>query len=308
MTSEPPTERCSLQARAAAEPLIGTAPTAAAWIAVEHPGPWGPVAPKQVPGLPTELLRRAAQFGARVVLIRRPGRAGGAPAAHRTALLASTAPGAGWLTRIRFTDPEQLLELDLAALRGPTPGPLGEPDPGTVLLVCAHGRRDRCCAIDGRALAAALTADAPTAEVWECTHLGGHRFAPTTLLLPYGLVHGALNEASALAALRAAEQGQVSIDGYRGRSTWTPAGQLAEAAVRTHADEYDADALTVLSCAPARPDTTRVTVAHRDGRHWQVDVDEHPAPRPTAPSCGKPALTRTHLALRAVTPLTPTPA
>ena len=32
---------CSLESRAAAEPLSGTAPYARAWIIIESPGPWG---------------------------------------------------------------------------------------------------------------------------------------------------------------------------------------------------------------------------------------------------------------------------
>ena len=31
-------------------------------------------------------------------------------------------------------------------------------------------------------------------EVWECTHLGGHRFAPTALVLPTGYSYGRLDQ------------------------------------------------------------------------------------------------------------------
>ncbi|HEU5385864.1 MAG TPA: sucrase ferredoxin [Streptosporangiaceae bacterium] len=48
-------------------------------------------------------------------------------------------------------------------------------------LVCTNGKRDRCCAVRGRPVAAAI-ADATGWDTWESSHLGGHRFAATALL------------------------------------------------------------------------------------------------------------------------------
>ena len=57
--------------------------------------------------------------------------------------------------------------------------------------MCTNGRRDRCCALLGRPLAAEIVA-AGHSEVWEVTHLGGHRFSPTMLVLPHGYAYGRL--------------------------------------------------------------------------------------------------------------------
>ena len=58
------------------------------------------------------------------------------------------------------------------------------------LLVCTHGSRDACCGSLGVRLAQRLRAD--LGEVWEVSHLGGHRFAPTLWHLPSWRVYGRL--------------------------------------------------------------------------------------------------------------------
>lgn len=61
------------------------------------------------------------------------------------------------------------------------------------VLVCTHGSRDRCCGVLGGAIFAQLKNQLrpilPDA-VWQVSHLGGHRFAPTALCLPLGLLLG----------------------------------------------------------------------------------------------------------------------
>ena len=49
-------------------------------------------------------------------------------------------------------------------------------------LVCTNGKRDRCCARQGANFFRTLQPLAG-ASVWQTTHLGGHRFAPTLLTL-----------------------------------------------------------------------------------------------------------------------------
>lgn len=61
------------------------------------------------------------------------------------------------------------------------------------VLVCTHGSRDRCCGVLGGAAFAGLRKILPDA-VWQVSHLGGHRFAPTALCLPFGLMLGRIEE------------------------------------------------------------------------------------------------------------------
>jgi hypothetical protein len=156
--------------------------------------------------------------------------------------------------------------------------------------VCTHGRRDRCCALDGRALVKALI-DAGEPDVWESSHLGGHRFAPTALVLPTGYLYGRLDVATAVQARKAAELGEVETALCRGRSAFPAAGQVADLAVREATDNRCADALAV----------TGTTVHSRDAA-WRVDVRERISP-PHPASCGVAALPAASFEAVAVTPI-----
>ncbi|WP_267593847.1 sucrase ferredoxin [Carbonactinospora thermoautotrophica] len=280
---------CSTWSRVLAEPLAGTAPVARAWLAVEQPGPWGRNALTEShldPVLGAELDRRATDAGIRVALIRPPGRH--ADTHHlvpRRILLAYTAPGRTWLEHAVVSDPAELLDLDLAALAaGERPG-LGEPVAEPTLLVCTNARRDTCCALRGRPLAQHL-ARGYGDRVWETSHLGGHRFAPTAVVLPTGYAHGRIEDGAAL--LKAAEAGEVALETCRGRSTWARPGQVAELAVRHRTGESAVDALRVGEPVGDGAGAWLVHVTHADGRTWQVRVVRRPAEPPRPESCGKP--------------------
>jgi hypothetical protein len=273
-------DTCASAAAEWAEPLRGTAASAGAWLLLEQPGPWGAKALTRShldPGVGRALEARAAAAGLRVGLIRRPGRHSDDhhPGKPRSVFLAGTFPGGSEVRTLRITDPAQLLELDL------TSAETGEPYAGDPLaFVCTNGRRDRCCALLGRPLAEELAASGYGA-VWETTHLGGHRFAPTMLVLPYGYAYGRLSAFTAKEVLEATREGRMLPEPCRGRSTWDRPGQAAELAVRELAGETAAEALTVCRSDGAQ------RVRHRDGRVWEVEVTAVECTPPRPESCGK---------------------
>jgi hypothetical protein len=121
--------------------------------------------------------------------------------------------------------PEQLEAL--AAGQRPA---AGIPEPGPLFLVCTHGRRDRCCARFGVPLARDLAARYP-AEVWETTHVDGHRFAANLVILPHGLYYGPVDAPAAPAAVDAYQRGEITARGYRGRNGQDTPLQEAECAL-----------------------------------------------------------------------------
>ncbi|MFJ5645145.1 sucrase ferredoxin [Streptomyces sp. NPDC093223] len=286
--------RCTTVSRLLDEPVSGTAATATTWLLLEQPGPWGAKALTSShldPVLGRALEAAAQGTGVRVALIRRPGRHAdpGTPAVRRV-YAAHTVPGNVWLHAAAVRDPARLLGLDFAALGagdhrsfGTALG--GRPHTGGPLaLVCTNGKRDRCCALLGRPLAAELAASG-VPGTWEVTHLGGHRFSPTVLVLPYGYAYGRAEAHAVKEVLHGAQEGRVVLDGCRGRSAWERPAQAAELAVREAVGEYAAGALSVVRTEGAAP-RWEVTVAHTDGRRWRVGVAQGASLPPRAESCG----------------------
>jgi len=285
---------CSTVSRGLDEPISGTAATARTWLLLEQPGPWGAKALTSShldPALGRALEAAANGTGVRIALIRRPGRHAdcGAPTA-RQVYAAHTVPGNAWLHSATVCDPRALLDLDFAALGGGEyhtfDSVLGaRPHTGDPLaLVCTNGKRDRCCALLGRPLAAELAASG-VEGVWEVTHLGGHRFSPTLLVLPYGYAYGRAEAHAVKEILHGAREGRIVVEGCRGSSAWERPGQAAELAVRAAVREYAADALSVVRTDGTAP-RHQVTVAHADGRRWRVEVAQGASLPPRPESCG----------------------
>lgn len=327
-----PADSCSLYSD---EALGGTAGRATAWLALEHVGQWGrDVLDGSALGeeLSVALGEAVSQAGLKFLLIRQAGRAGrvlhGAPDAsgnptHRV-LYALCTPGEEKLYSFSVSDPEQLLNLPLDNPQELIQATDAELMDSPAILVCTHSKRDRCCALRGRPIAAHLADILPGNAVWECSHTGGHRFAPVGIMLPTGYTYGRLSEPSALAAyLSLAGLSIPSLHGLRGRSTDTPVEQAAEVAVRLELEKKGeevtsgglvsretsaTEALSTLREAGIEPpaDTTEDTTmeaaltSHTDGRTW-VTFFERVTLEPRPNSCGKgpaDAFSRELLALR----------
>ena len=232
------TQRCSDAAFGRGDQLAGTATMVRGFLLVEHAGPWGEVALRDArlpQGTGSWLRRQVAETRVRVLLVRRPRARPGGPVrvfAVRTGSWCETAV----LDRI-----EDVESLDVTALADDRSLGL-EPWPEPLVLVCTHGRHDACCAERGRPLAAALASARPEA-VWECSHLGGDRFAGNVLVLPDGLGFGWVPPERASALLDALSRGLLDLDLMRGRATLPMASQYAEIELRRDLDERRADAV-----------------------------------------------------------------
>ena len=200
------------------ETSMASAPEASrAWLLIEHPGPWPhEAADAALPAPLRTLVRAAVGLGVRVQMIRRPGRR--QVSDIRRVFVGWTAGREPWLRlgSVSATAPD-LTEgelKELAAGAAPSFGtPVGEP----VFLICTHGRRSTCCARFGGPLAQALAVRHP-GQVWESTHVGGHRFAANLVILPHGLYYGPVELEAATAAISAYQRGAVAPGRYRGRA------------------------------------------------------------------------------------------
>ena len=287
-------------------PAWGTATQARFWVAIEQSGPWGRDALTEShldPDLGARLAAASAEAGGRVLLIRAPGHHADAAFQSRRVFVAGGLDGTPWLLTGVALDPGALEDLPWAELASGGPDaalaacPWLQPSDDPVLLVCANSKRDVCCALRGRPVALAVASERP-GQVWECSHTGGHRFAPTGIVLPLGQMLARLTPRLASQVLDAAASGHfaiVTLDERhdRGVSHVTARTSAALSWVRATEGETDPTALVALDGV----DT--VTVQHVDGRAWEL-VPELQRGAPLPESCGKePVPTSTWRVLRA---------
>lgn len=231
---------------------------------VEHPGPW-PFNAFASDAIDSDVLAELATAirGARsrLLMIRRPGRR--ADNAERRWAVIDAEPGVEqvWGMWRHSAD----LREAAAIVREPLP-PATTPPPPT-LLVCTHGRHDVCCALRGRPVAAAL-AERWAEETWECSHIGGDRFAANVVVLPDGTTYGNLDADTAVDVVSSHLAGAVVPAYMRGVASAPPYGQAAVIAAH---ERY----------GPLPADAVRFVDGRRSGEgSWVAEVtilrDDHP--------------------------------
>ena len=97
--------------------------------------------------------------------------------------------------------------------------------------MCANGKHDACCATFGLPVAQAV-ARLWDERTWECSHVGGDRFAGNLVCLPDGIFYGHLDPDSTRDAVTAHEDGRMLLPYCRGRSALPFPVQAAELLAR----------------------------------------------------------------------------
>jgi hypothetical protein len=255
---------CADASLAAGEQLAATAAEAAEWLLVEVRGAWGRDAVADT-DLAPEVRATLVAFDGKVVLVRRPDRRAGV-----TLIRASVREQEGTVTRHELEIPDEV--------PGAEPE-RGEPLSGPVVLVCAHGRRDACCARLGVPLYDALAPHLAPDRLWQASHLGGHRFAPNLVALPGGVQLGRIPPQRAGEVARLLAEGRIPLDLYRGRTIYAPPVQAAEILVRSVSR---CDGVSDLRLVAHEGDL--VTFSTRAGK-VTARVEQRPGPSVPA-SCG----------------------
>ena len=279
------------------EPLPGTAKPGSVYVLFEWPEAW----PRDVMGdaaLGEELTAKLAPMleahGATLLLIRHPTREGRHITDHHLYLVFADEA----VAEVKHIDsPDELLELDLSG-----PGRNGaERRERPLLLICTHAKRDRCCAVKGRPLVNELHARHPFGPgndvVWETSHIKGHRFAPTMLLMPWAYSFGRMNIEATDAMLADASEGLYFVPGNRGRGTLGPAEQVAELAV---AAEVPGARYGQFEVAASGGDSAQVTDTV-SGQVYEVRLEQRPVSG-VVDSCGKAPKESTAWVAALVTP------
>jgi hypothetical protein len=226
---------CSATASERGEPLAATASRIDHWLLVEYRGGWT----RDVldgsllsPELKEHLRAQLAALGrARLFFVKQPERRS---QPGRRVFFGASHPGSERLYRLVVEHQDDLRAVDFAAALAGDGEPAAALD-GPLLVVCTHGKRDRCCARHGRPLYDALRREIDPGRVWQSTHVGGDRFAGNVVVLPQGLYYGRVGPGDAAGLLAAHASGRVDLGRYRGRSAYPFPVQAAEQAIRASA-------------------------------------------------------------------------
>jgi hypothetical protein len=182
--------RCAAVTREAGVDPIGSAGAYSGYLLIEWPLPW-PRDLSEIPEL-SPVLEALAGTGLRL-----QGLVSSAGATEGRRVIRYTRrrdePFHGFERTERLVPVEQVAQAAVELARGGD-GDAASASTGVThdVLVCTHGKRDVCCGSSGTALALAL-ADGParldsSVRLWRTSHTGGHRFAPTGIVLPQGTV------------------------------------------------------------------------------------------------------------------------
>jgi hypothetical protein len=276
-----------------AEALWATASQVRAWLLIEVHGSWGRdavVESELGPHAPSVWREAMKARGIRVITIRRD------LVSHRRPLsevrLVHVVPGRPGTTEPRarrrtIQDLHHVVIATESLASGSGPGAAWVDDDETYALVCTNGRHDACCATFGRPLVRTLRASEWADRTWECSHIGGDRFAGNLLLLPDSLYFGQCDGPAAERVLAEYDAGRLELEHFRGRSTFTLLEQAAEHFVR---DELGVTALDAIASAETLDDG-RVAVRlaaeadATDGKELVVTMSRARVPASTPLTC-----------------------
>ena len=268
---------CAQASRQRDEPLTATASRVDRWYVVEHRGAWGP---QSVPtgrmsrAVGGALAKAALAAHARLVLVRRPH--GIAEEPGRWVFAVDSRPGSERVLARHVADDAELLHLvppfDVPTLDAGAGPPEGWAVlEGPLYLVCTHGRHDRCCALRGRPVARALAAQEPE-RTWECSHVGGDRFAANLVVLPDGLYLGRVEADEVGRVVDELAAGRLPVGRLRGRSSLSLPAQAAQSFAREQSGRWGVHDLLPVVQETVAQDTWRVVLGGPGGPDVEVVV------------------------------------
>jgi hypothetical protein len=289
---------CAAVSSAGDEPLAATASRIDHWILIEYRGAWARDVLGECqfsPELKAHLRgQRAGLERSRLLFVKKPERRS---QSGRQVYFGTSRPGEQRFFELEVEHQDELLGFDFAAALATGGGPAGPLD-GPLYAVCTHGKRDRCCALQGRPLYDALRHETETERVWQSTHIGGDRFAGNVVVLPHGLYYGRVEPADTRSLLAAQAEGTIDLDHYRGRSAYSFPVQAAEHAIRQSEGLAGIDDFRFLDSSSGGNDAWRVRFRGPDAAVHEVDVGVVLAEEPVYLTCeaAEPKRARRHVA------------
>ncbi|MBV9154685.1 MAG: hypothetical protein JO097_00350, partial [Acidobacteriaceae bacterium] len=251
------------------EQIFGTVPFIAKWLLVEYPAAWRNHAIEKSNF--SEMVKRHlssyadAVPNSRQILIRQ---------AHKSrdgfvlCFVVNSREDEPEVGQLEVESYDQLLNLNFATLEHSAENQkLDHP----LFLVCTHGTHDKCCAKFGLPVYKAARQQAGD-EAWQCSHIGGDRFAANLICFPHGIYYGHVTPADVEPILAAYRRGEIYLKNYRGRCCFPRAAQIAEYFIRSESGIKRIASLHFLTSKQTDAGTWRASFTSRpDGNLHQVE-------------------------------------
>jgi hypothetical protein len=258
---------CSDASRVRGDDNAATAARVDLWILVEFPCTWGrePITDSALPPAVRETFERAESEipRSRVVFIRKRVE----PPRECRVYLARSSPALGVLS-LDLPSIDDVAAVPFAALAA-EPFPAAE---RPLILICTHGQHDSCCGRRGYPLFDALR-DREEIDLWQCSHIGGDRFAANALVLPWGIYYGPVEPREADLLVASVLRSEILLHAYRGRSSMSRPAQAAETFVRRAANITGRDAFRLLRRETLVDGRIRIHLRETSGTVHEVTIE-----------------------------------
>jgi hypothetical protein len=259
------------------EQLFGTAPRAKIWFILEYRASFGAEALSQstISKRVQDHLESVPQ--SRVQLINKPEIERVGDLAFFVALPDQRNPVMYAFTLASY---DALLMLDLQAIVAGDPKYAANRVSDPLLLVCVNGKRDISCAKYGLPvynIAKEALTSWDDEQIWQTTHLGGHRFAGTAIVLPHGISYGRLSANNVRYVLDEYRAGRIALEVYRGATFYGEVEQVAEFYLRAESGLREFEAFRLIHTEQEHPEAWRVDFTDLHGRIHEMRIarDSH---------------------------------
>ncbi len=270
---------CSDAARVRGDDNAATAARVDVWILVEFPCTWGrePMTDSALPPAVRATLERAEQEipRSRVIFIRKRVE----PPRECRVYIARSSPAPGLLT-LDLPSIDDVATVPFAALAAERLPAVERP----LILICTHGQHDSCCGRRGYPLFDALR-QRTEIDLWQCSHIGGDRFAANALVLPWGIYYGPVEPREAELLVNSVLRNEILLGAYRGRSSMSRPVQAAETFVRRATNTLGRDALRLLRRETLVDGRIRIHLRDASGTLHEVTIEHFTEADDAFPTC-----------------------
>lgn len=213
---------CSTNSRLNQEPWLGSASPAQVWIALSHPKPWGANALSSIDIGDQNRKHLTSIFSlypdSRIQIITQNN------SSEIVLFFAVAFEHDQRLYRIPLSNYDSIRDLQWQDIIDNKPAYQKYSSHTPVYLICTNDQHDPCCGKWGQQL---FDQNSNTKNLWQCSHLGGDRFAANVVSLPTGSYYRQIDEQALKAIIEAEKQNTIYIDRFAGRSCYDRITQVA---------------------------------------------------------------------------------